>query len=105
MSRCHRNRLPRRLYLIAVAGLVEALPVLLRAHRLGGNVVVRCRRGHLFTTLWIPGISVKSLRLGFWRVEHCPVGHHWSAVTPVRQAELSAEEQRVAHQRHGIQIP
>ena len=96
---------PRRLYLILVAVLLETLPVWLRAHRLGGNVTVRCRQGHLFTTLWIPGLSVKSLRLGFWRLEHCPVGHHWSVVTPVSEAGLSQAERRMAREHHDIPIP
>jgi hypothetical protein len=26
---------------------------------------VRCRRGHLFTAIWIPGISFKAVRLGW----------------------------------------
>jgi hypothetical protein len=102
---CGREMTPRRLYLIGFAVVLEALPVWLRAHRLGGHVVVRCRQGHHFTTLWIPGISVKSLRLGFWRVERCPVGHHWSVVTPVRLADLSNEERHMARAQHDVWIP
>jgi len=96
---------PRRLYLIVGAFLLELLPVWLRAHRLGGNIIVRCRDGHLFTTLWIPGFSVKSVRLGFWRLERCPVGHHWSVVTPAREDELSDEERRLAAQHHDLRLP
>jgi hypothetical protein len=32
-------------------------------YRLGGDVVVRCRQGHLFTTLWIPGVKLKAVDL------------------------------------------
>ena len=87
--------------------VVAAEAALLRARsgRIGGDVVVRCGRGHLFTTLWIPGASVKSLRLGLWRVQRCPVGHHWSLVTPVREAELSSDEAAVAHSRHDLRVP
>jgi len=28
----------------------------LRGYPIGGRLVVRCRQGHLFTTLWIPGV-------------------------------------------------
>ena len=54
-----------------------------RGQGFGGRVAVRCRDGHVFTTLWIPGASVTSLRLGPWRYQRCPVGQHWSLVTPV----------------------
>ena len=79
------------------------------ARRLGyeipGNVVVRCRRGHLFTTIWIPGVSVKSIRLGWWRIQRCPVGPHWSIVVPVREMDLSRRESRRAHELRDIRVP
>jgi hypothetical protein len=83
----------------------ETVALKLRAGRLGGNVVVRCRRGHLFTSIWIPGGSLKSLRLGWWRFQWCPVGHHWSIVAPQRVSELSEEDQRIAAQNKDIRIP
>jgi hypothetical protein len=98
----------RRRYLIAavpVALLLEAGATWLRSHRLGGNLVVRCRRGHLFTTVWIPGASVKSLRLGWWRFQYCPVGRHWSFVVPVREDELSEKQLRAARDVHDIRVP
>ena len=88
-----------------MAAVFEALPVLVRAHRLAGDVVVRCRAGHLFTTIWIPGASLKALRLGWWRVEYCPVGHHWSVVTPVDEEKLSKRERRQARRHHDVPIP
>lgn len=69
------------------------------------TTIVRCRRGHLFTTLWIPGASLKALRLGVWRLQRCPVGRHWTLVTPVRAAELTAEERRLASAHHDLPIP
>lgn len=30
----------------------------------GGETVVRCSQGHLFTPLWVPGASLKAARLG-----------------------------------------
>lgn len=81
---------------LAGAAAGEALLLWRRTNRLGGRVLVRCRKGHVFATLWIPGASVKSLRLGLWRVQRCPVGRHVSLVTPVRPSELSADEIRAA---------
>ncbi len=96
----------RRPLLIAFAGaFVEGLPVWLRGYGLGGRVVVRCREGHLFTTIWIPGASVKALRFGFWRFQRCPVGEHWSIVTPVRRSSLSRREQRFASQHEDVRVP
>ena len=60
----------------------------------GAETIVRCRAGHLFTTLWIPGVSLKALRLGWWRLQRCPVGQHWTVVTPVRGDALTPEERR-----------
>jgi hypothetical protein len=74
-------------------------------YRVGGNTVVRCRRGHLFTTLWIPGASLKSIRLGWWRIQRCPVGRHWTVVVPVREADLSARQRRTAHGTRDLPIP
>ena len=76
-----------------------------RSGKLGGRVVVRCRQGHLFTTLWIPGASLKSVRLGPWRVQRCPVGRHWSVVTPVKEASLSSSELDAARSTRDARIP
>ena len=89
----------------AVAMLVEAAGLWLRTRRIGGNLIVRCRAGHLFTTIWIPAASVKSLRLGLWRVQRCPVGRHWSLVTPVNEGDLSENERRLAREHHDIPLP
>lgn len=99
-----RNRRRKRKILVA-ALLLELIAIRLRTGRLGGNVVVRCREGHLFTTIWIPGASVKSLRLGWWRLQRCPVGHHWSIVTPLRESELTEEERSEAAAHHDVRLP
>ena len=85
--------------------LLEAVALRIRSGRLGGNVVVRCSRGHLFTTIWIPGGSLKSLRFGWWRFQRCPVGHHWSVVTPVKTVELTEQERRSASETRDIRVP
>jgi hypothetical protein len=92
--------------IIAVAAiLVEVAMLRLRGYRMGGNVVVRCQKGHVFTTIWIPGASLKSLRLGWWRYQHCPVGNHWSIVTPVKESDLTEEQRRIASENKDIRIP
>jgi hypothetical protein len=106
MSSTRKGRTRRRVGRIAgVAILVETVGLWLRTRRIGGNVIVRCRAGHLFTTLWIPAASVKSLRLGWWRVQRCPVGQHWSLVTPVNESELSEDERRFAREHRDIRLP
>jgi hypothetical protein len=90
----------------AIAGIVlDALPVALRGYPPAGRVVVRCRQGHLFTTLWIPGASFKSIRLGWMRYQRCPVGNHWSLVQPVSESELSEAERADAYANRDAPIP
>ncbi len=72
---------------------------------IGGDTVVRCRSGHVFTTIWVPGVSLKSIRLGMRRFQRCPVGRHWTLVTPVRDGELTDEEQHFAAEHHDLRIP
>jgi hypothetical protein len=74
-------------------------------YKVGGNVVVRCRQGHLFTTLWIPGVKLKAIDLGVMRLQRCPVGHHWTAVVPVRDRDLTDDERRAAATHHDIRLP
>jgi len=98
----------RRLVALAIgvgAFLVETVGLRRRGYRFGGNVVVRCRSGHLFTTLWIPLASVKAARLGLWRFQRCPVGRHWSIVTPVRESLLTPEELREAQAVRDVRVP
>jgi hypothetical protein len=72
---------------------------------MGGDTIVRCRAGHLFTTLWVPGASLKSIRLGMTRFQYCPVGKHWTLVTPVRDSDLTDEERQFASQHHDARVP
>lgn len=102
------KRKRRRKIAFVVAGTslaVEAFALASRGYGLGGNVIVRCRRGHLFTTIWIPGGSLKALRLGFARIQRCPVDGHWSLVVPVKAAELSEDERRLAAEQRDRRIP
>lgn len=72
---------------------------------IGGNTIVRCTTGHLFTTIWVPGGSLKAIRLGWKRFQYCPVGRHWAMVTPVKDGTLSREELAFAKEHHDLRIP
>lgn len=85
-----------------VAGTIIATRL---GYSFGKNAIVRCRRGHLFSTVWIPGASVKSLRLGFWRIQWCPVGRHVDLVRPVKPAELTEAELSFALSHHDAPVP
>jgi hypothetical protein len=74
-------------------------------YNLGVNTIVRCRQGHLFSTVWIPGVKLKELDLVVARVQRCPVGQHWSLVVPVRNTDLTEEERQFALAHHDIRIP
>jgi hypothetical protein len=96
--------IPIFLVVLVVAGGI------LVARRYGYNVgsnytVVRCAQGHLFTTIWIPGVSLKSLRFGWFRLQHCPVGDHITFVVAVRDSDLTDEERWIAEQHHDAWIP
>jgi hypothetical protein len=93
------------LLIIVVVILLEGIVIRLRGYRIGGNVIVRCRKGHHFTTIWLPGASLKSVRLAWWRFQRCPVGKHWSIVTPVKESDLTDEEKRIANENKDIRIP
>ena len=98
-------RRTRALRAAAAVAVLETVSLWLRSGKLGGNIVVRCRDGHLFTTIWIPAVSIKALRLGPWRVQRCPVGHHWTIVTPVKEADLTAEQLVGAREHHDRRLP
>ena len=91
--------------MIVAAVLAEPVVMKLRGYRMGGNLVVRCRKGHLFTTIWVPGASLKAVRLGWWRFQRCPVGNHWSLVTPVKESDLTEDEKRLASEHEDVRIP
>lgn len=91
-----------------VAGGIVVLRVAMRVAGYGtlaGNTIVRCRQGHLFTTVWVPLASFKAVRLGPWRYQFCPVGRHWSLVRPVREGDLTPEERQQAAATKDIRIP
>lgn len=100
------RRRPSKIFLAIVAiYVVGTIVARRRGYNMGGDVVVRCRKGHLFTTIWVPGASIKSLRLGWTRLQRCPVGQHWDLVTPVKESGLSEAERVEAHRHHDVRLP
>jgi hypothetical protein len=82
---------------LATAGMLGMLD--------GFDRPVRCRDGHLFTTVWIPLCSLKAIRLGRQRFQRCPVGRHWSMVTKVDRSTAPAAELEAAAAVHDLRIP
>lgn len=105
-TRATRPATRRLIAPLAVLGGMVIFTVLARrlGYPLGGMVVVRCRQGHLFTTLWIPGVKITAVDLGVARFQRCPVGRHWSLITPIRDADLTDEQRRLAA-RHRVRMP
>jgi hypothetical protein len=66
---------------------------------------VRCRDGHLFTTIWIPLASLKAIRLGRKRIQRCPVGHHFTIVARLDPASATAADLAAAAAVHDVRIP
>ena len=95
-----------RLLLVVIAVyVVGTIVARQRGYKVGGATIVRCRAGHLFTTIWIPGASLKAVRLGAMRIQYCPVGHHFTVVRPVKGAELTEEMREEAALCHDARIP
>ena len=92
---------------ILVIGGVAALTLVARrlGYKLGTHTIVRCRQGHLFSTIWIPGVKLNALDLGVARVQRCPVGKHWSLVVPVRDADLSDRQRELARAHRDARVP
>jgi hypothetical protein len=98
---------------VALASLAVVLVLLLvgtliarrSGYNLGGEVIARCSAGHLFTTIWVPGVSFKAIRLGWMRFQRCPVGDHWSIVVPVKDSDLTDEQRRSAARSRDSGIP
>jgi hypothetical protein len=88
---------PLELALPIIAAVVILKIVVSKARgrpALGGKIVVRCSKGHVFTTTWSPLGSLTSIRLGSARWQRCPVGNHWSLVKPVNDSGLTDEDRR-----------
>lgn len=93
--------------LVAVMVTALVVPTVVarrRGHPVGGVTIVRCRKGHLFSTIWVPGVSLKAVRLGRERFQHCPVGRHWTLVVPVKEDDLTDDERRLASENRDPRV-
>src|ERR1700685_1045042 len=92
---------------LIIVGVIAGATLIGRrlGYNFGPNTVVRCRKGHLFTTIWIPGVKLKELDLIVARIQRCPVGKHWSLVVPVKEANLTDEERQIAREDHEKRVP
>jgi hypothetical protein len=84
---------------VAVAVVAASAALNLWARRAGyaipGRTAVRCSKGHLFRRTWVMGGSLTAVRLGpLLRYGRCPVGHHWTLIRPVKEADLTEAERR-----------
>ena len=71
----------------------------------GPVVIVRCMRGSLFETVWIPLVSLKAIRLGPLRIQRCPIHRRVEIVQPVNPATLSDAERAEAARYPAEPIP
>lgn len=67
--------------------------------------VVRCGAGHYFTTIWVPLVSLKAVRLGRRRFQYCPVGRHWTRVERIDDPDVLTRVSEEAAQHHDIRVP
>jgi hypothetical protein len=89
------------LAVVAVVVVVTNVAVRRRGYSIPGKTVVRCSKGHLFTTTWVEGGSLKAVRLGpLTRYQRCPVGRHWAIVHPVKNEDLTDAERQAAAGPH-----
>jgi hypothetical protein len=100
-----KTSIPIVLSLVALGAAVTVVARKKGYSGIGGDTIVRCTKGHLFTTIWIPGGSLKAIRLGWKRFQYCPVGKHWAMVTPVKDSELTEDERAFALDHHDLRIP
>lgn len=56
------------------------------------RTIVQCAQGALYSSIWWPLVSVKSVRMGSQRLQRCPVHRRWEKTVQVDGAGLSAAE-------------
>lgn len=67
--------------------------------------VVKCSKGHIYTSIWIPAVSFKSVRLLNKRYQRCPVGRHWAMTVRLDPEKLSIDERTQAALNRDLRIP
>ncbi|HEV2426671.1 MAG TPA: hypothetical protein VGS61_00455 [Acidimicrobiales bacterium] len=90
MSDTKRSRKLSKAKVIAAIGAVVAANAIMRhqGYDVPGRTTVRCSKGHEFTTLWIAGVSLNSVRLGpTRRFQRCPECRKWRIVRLLKPGE------------------
>ena len=91
------------LLVVGILVVVQNRRMRRQGYSIPGQTVVRCSRGHLFTTTWIEGGSLRAVRLGpTTRYQYCPVCRRFATIHPVKEADLTDEmrtEAAAAHPR------
>jgi len=105
MASAKRKRNLAVLAVVTIAYAVGTVIARQQGYSFGRNAVVKCRRGHFFTTTFIPGGSLKAIRLGLWRIQWCPVGRHIDLVRLVKDADLSEAQREFARAHHDLPVP
>jgi SAM-dependent methyltransferase len=105
MASAKQKRRRAVLAVVLIGYAVGTIVAVRQGYRFGRNVVVRCRQGHVFSTVFIPGGSLKAIRLGLWRVQWCPVGRHIDLVRLVKDADLTEAEREFAAAHHDVPVP
>lgn len=105
MASAKRKRNLVVLAVVAVAYAVGTVIARQQGYSFGKNAVVKCRQGHYFATTFIPGGSLKAIRLGLWRIQWCPVGRHVDLVHLVKDADVTEAQREFAEAHHDIPVP
>jgi hypothetical protein len=66
---------------------------------------VRCSEGHVYGSRWVPMVSLKAIRLGNARFQHCPVCHRRRMTTRVPPDQLTVEVLAAAAAIHDGPLP
>jgi hypothetical protein len=85
---------------LVVVGALAALTLVARGrgYKLGTDTVVRCRQGHLFSTIWIPGVKLKALDLAWRGCSAVPLASTGASSFPsARQPSATRNASSLAH--------
>jgi hypothetical protein len=69
------------------------------------EVIVRCTQGGYYRTRWIPLVSFKSIRLGGYRFQRCPIHDKWEMAGTVEDEDLTPEIISEADEHPASRIP
>ena len=67
--------------------------------------IVECSGGAYYSTIWVPSVSFKAIRLGSTRVQRCPIHHKWEKTWLVAPDTLEPEVLAKARATRDSRIP